>query len=282
MRQAEGHEFSVQRAELTLSGDKAGSGDAVVLLHGLTATRDVVVHGSRHLPRQGFELIVYDARGHGQSEPASNERYAYPELAGDLEAVLSTEARGRRAVVGGHSMGAHTTVAYALEHANDLAGLVLIGPSYAGVSPDAEELANWTALADGLEDAGIDGFLEAYERQGLAPEWRETLLRVARERLERHEHPDAVAKALRQVPRSAPFESLAELELLDVPALVVASHDEADPGHPHSVAEAYAERLPAARLISEEPGNSPLAWQGGRLSREIAMFCAEPEVVDRR
>ena len=56
---------------------------------------------------------------------------------------------------------------------------------------------------------------------------------------------------------------------------MVASHDVADPGHPYAVAAAYAESLPQARLISEEEGASPLAWQGGRLAREIASFCAE-------
>jgi hypothetical protein len=91
----------------------------------------------------------------------------------------------------------------------------------------------------------------------------------------------AVARALREVPRSSPFESMSELEFLEVPALVVASHDLADPGHPYAVAAAYAERLPQARLISEPEGASPLAWQGGRLAREIASFCAEPEVTAR-
>ena len=72
-----------------------------------------------------------------------------------------------------------------------------------------------------------------------------------------------------------PFDDMTELEWLDMPALVVASHDEADPGHPYAVAEAMPSALPRARLVSEEPGQSPLAWQGGRLSREIAAFCAE-------
>jgi hypothetical protein len=40
------------------------------------------------------------------------------------------------------------------------------------------------------------------------------------------------------------------------------------------VAATYAESLPEARLISEAEGESPLAWQGGRLSREIDAFCA--------
>ncbi len=96
-----------------------------------------------------------------------------------------------------------------------------------------------------------------------------------------HRHPAAIVEALRQVPRSRPFEAMEELEALDVPTLVVASHDAADPGHPYEVARAYAESLPQARLIEEEPGQSPLAWQGGRLSREIARFAAEASVSSR-
>ena len=107
------------------------------------------------------------------------------------------------------------------------------------------------------------------------------MLRIARERLARHRHPEAVAVALRQVPRSSPFDDLAELELLDVPALVIASLDEADPGHPYTVAEAWAERLPHATLVSEGEGESPLAWQGGRLSRQIADFCASSGAAAR-
>jgi hypothetical protein len=100
-------------------------------------------------------------------------------------------------------------------------------------------------------------------------------------RMQAHRNLDAVAQALHEVPRSRPFDDLSELEFLDVPALVVASHDIADRGHPYAVAEEYAERLPQARLISEGEGDSPLAWQGGRLSRRIAEFAAEPAVVER-
>jgi hypothetical protein len=97
--------------------------------------------------------------------------------------------------------------------------------------------------------------------------------------MELHRDPRALVRALRQTPASRPFGSLADLAGLDVPALVVASNDEADPGHPYAVAEAYAAALPHARLISEDEGQSPLAWQGGRLSREIALFALEPDVA---
>jgi pimeloyl-ACP methyl ester carboxylesterase len=62
------------------------------------------------------------------------------------------------------------------------------------------------------------------------------------------------------------------LERLEVPTLVVGSGDEADPLHPLAVAEEYARRLPEARLVVEDEGQAPLAWQGGRLSEAIADF----------
>ena len=98
--------------------------------------------------------------------------------------------------------------------------------------------------------------------------------RILHQRLGAHEHPEAVADALAAVPRSRPFESWDVLADLDMPAVVVASRDEADPEHPYAVAECYAEAIPGADLVSEEPGASPLARQGGRLSRVIAETAA--------
>src|SRR5690606_33946955 len=106
----------------------------------------------------------------------------------------------------------------------------------------------------------------------LVPEWREVILRLARERLALHRDLGAIAQALRETPASAPFSGPEELERLDVPALVVGSHDDSDPEHPYAVAAEWAERLPQGRLVTEEKGQSPLAWSGGKLSREIEAF----------
>jgi pimeloyl-ACP methyl ester carboxylesterase len=273
-------ELAVEREGRRLAGESIGGGAPIVLLHGITATRRYVVHGSKVLARRGYRQISYDARGHGRSEPASRHGgYSYAELTADLEAVLDAEVGDRTVVLAGHSMGAHTAVSYALGRGERLAGLVAIGPTFTGFV-DEQALAGWDRLADGLERGGVEGFIEAYDR-GLDPSWRETILRFTRRRMLEHVHPDAVARALHEVPRSAPFEALSELEFCDLPALVVASRDAADPNHPYAVAEAYAERLPQARLISEAEGESPLAWQGGRLSREIDAFCAQPSVAER-
>jgi len=269
-----------------LAGDELGEGPAVVLLHGVTATRGQVVHGSTVLAREGLRMVRYDARGHGESEPAPQRSdYGSPQNVDDLELVLAELGGGAPFILAGHSMGSHTAVGNALRAADRLAGLVVIGPVYGGPPENAEQrqrtLDHWDELADGLEGGGVDGFLEAIDRQGLDPDWRETVLRFTRERMLKHRHPEAVADAMRGIARSKPFESMSELESIDVPALVVASHDVADPGHPFAVAEAYAERLPRARLISEGEGESPLAWQGGKLSREILAFSQEPGVTER-
>jgi pimeloyl-ACP methyl ester carboxylesterase len=271
----EGRPFTL-RPDPGLQGEVTGEGPPVVLCHGITATRRYVLHGSKALPRAGYEVITYDARGHGASDPAPvGEGYGYPELVGDLERVVAAEVGDDRFLLGGHSMGAHTAVGYALRHPDRLAGLVLIGPVYAG-SVEPESLSYWDGLAAALETGGVDGFL-AYidERQGIDPRWRDSVLRFTRERLLAQEHPAALVEALREVPRSRPFESLAELRELDLPALIVASDDAADPGHPYAAAAAYAAAIPRATLVSEEPGESPLAWQGGRLSRALATFYAE-------
>lgn len=257
-----------------LDGETLGEGPAVVLLHGLTATRRYLVHGSKALPRRGYRLVSYDARGHGESGPApSGQGYDYPALAGDLGRVLDAHSEGP-AILAGHSMGCHTAARFALGSPARVKAAVLIGPVSIGEPVPAEVLEYWDRLAAGMERGGADGFMEAYEAElTVEGEWRERVLRITRERMERHRDAGAMARVLREVPRSVPFDGLGALGALEVPALVVASRDEADPGHPYEVAGAWAEALPRAELISEEPGEAPLYWQGGRLSREIAAFC---------
>jgi pimeloyl-ACP methyl ester carboxylesterase len=168
-----------------LAGEEAGDGVPVVLLHGLTATRRYVVMGSKNLERSGHRVVMYDARGHGRSDPADS--YGYDTLAADLQAVL--DDRGiDRAVLAGASMGAHTIVRFALEHPERPAALVLITPAF---EPDGPErgLDRWDALSRGLREGGVEGFLEAYGEPRVPESFRETVKTVLRQRLSAHEHP---------------------------------------------------------------------------------------------
>jgi pimeloyl-ACP methyl ester carboxylesterase len=251
----------------------AGHGPPVVLLHGLTATRRYVVMGSSALDRAGYRVISYDARGHGESSPAPEpSAYSYEDLGLDVEAVLD-QLGLERAVLAGASMGAHTILWLALNAPERVGGLVVITPGYdPATQDDPARLTRWDALAEGLERGGVDGFLAAYGEPDVPARWRETVITVTRQRLSLHKHPEAIAAALRVVPRSRPFETLGELGAIDVPVTVVASRDEADPGHPEALARAYAEAIPGAHLVAEEPGKSPIAWQGNQLSRVIVQL----------
>jgi pimeloyl-ACP methyl ester carboxylesterase len=250
---------------------RAGEGTPIVLLHGLTATRRYVVMGSRLLERSGHRVIAYDARGHGRSAPAPSPidyDYDYDHLASDLQAVLDVLGIDR-ATLAGASMGAHTIARFALAHPERVAAIALITPAFDPDTHSEQDYAGWDALARGLREGGVEGFVAAYDLASLPERWRETVLTVLRQRLSAHLHPDAVADALEIVPRSRPFESMTELSRIEVPALVVASRDESDPDHPLAVGERYAAAIPGARLLVEEPGASPVAWQGGQLSRAL-------------
>ena len=254
--------------QLKLDDNGAGNGP-LLLLHGLTATRRYVLQGSRLLAREGYRVIAYDARAHGESDPAPDPAaYEYSDLAADAQRVLD-EAGVERAVLIGHSMGAATAVRLALEAPERVAALVQITPAYAGSAyADDDALAYWDRLAAGLASDGVDGFMSAFEPPSL-PRWRDTVLKFTRQRIERHLHPEELAHALRIVPRSDAFDGLDRLGEVEVPVLVVGSRDDADPNHPLAVAEDYARRLPQAELVVDQPGEAPLAWRGTELSRAI-------------
>lgn len=266
---------------MRLSGEEAGEGPPVVLLHGLTATRRYVVMGSRALERSGLRTIAYDARGHGRSSPAQDPAaYTYPLLADDLEAVLD-ELGIEWALLAGASMGAHTALRFALLHPERVAGIGLVTPAF---DPCADDSTSYDALAEGLRADGVEGFVRAYDFSRVPAEWRATVEKVVRQRLSLHEHPEAVADAMEGVPRSRPFQSMDELARIAVPTVVVASRDEVDPGHPLALAEEYAQRIPDAELRVEEGGppvRSPLAWQGGQLSKILLELAERADLVGR-
>jgi len=262
----------VQSAGVKLSGEESGAGAPVVLLHGLTATRRYVVMGSKALERSVHRVIQYDARAHGHSSPAqTSQGYTYDLLGDDAIAVM--DAQGiERAVLAGASMGAHTLLNVALRYPERVAGVVVITPAYSGDPVrEGERLSRWDMLSEALRSGGVEAFVEAYGiPQTGSPEFAKTVATVTRQRLALHDHPDALADCLRALPRSAPFGPLSDLGAIRVPAVVVASSDDADPEHPEALGIAYAEVIPEAQLVTDPPGRSPIAWQGSQLSQIIA------------
>ena len=235
-----------------------------MLLHGVTATRRYVVHGSKALPRRGYRLISYDARGHGESEPApEGEGYDYPALSGGPRAGHRRALRPRRPSSRATRWAATRPPPSRWQHRSGSRRSVLIGPGvarHAGAGGGA--LAHWDRLADGLERGGVEGFMERLRGR---PGGR---ARLGRAGAANHARANGAAPPPRgdgaRAPRGRALGSLRRARgsssRSTCPALVVASHDEADPGHPYAVAEAWAEACRGPSWSARSPARR--RWPG--------------------
>jgi pimeloyl-ACP methyl ester carboxylesterase len=135
--------------------DRPGPGVPIVAIHGLTSNHTVWepiadALGGRH------RLIAYDLRGRGDSDkPATG--YHLAAHAGDLRGLLDHYGLAR-AIVMGHSLGAHIAVRFATLHPERVARLVLFD---GGLDVRAEVLDSLQpAIARlGVEFPSLEGFL---------------------------------------------------------------------------------------------------------------------------
>ena len=97
---------------------------AVVFVHGLAATSRVW-QGQAERLRDAFRVVRYDLRSHGESESMAAP-CTRTDLATDLLGVLDGLAIERAFIVG-HSAGGVIAMHMALEHAERVRGLVLVG-----------------------------------------------------------------------------------------------------------------------------------------------------------
>ena len=118
-----------------------------------------------------------------------------------------------------------------------VAGLVIITPAFDPDAPRAQELERWDALSAGLRSGGVEGFIEAYGE----PRRARAVPRHGRPRpAPAPVRPRASRGGRRRPARGAALAAVRgwdALARIDVPAIVVASRDEADPGHPYAIGE---------------------------------------------
>jgi len=108
-----------------------GQGYPVVFLHGFTGATYSWEHQAPVLSRE-YQLIIYDARGHGQSEsPPSPDDYSADIVTEDLFQLLGILGI-EKAVVGGISMGGYESLQFYLRHPEVVTALILMdtGPGY--------------------------------------------------------------------------------------------------------------------------------------------------------
>lgn len=119
---ADGHQIHVL--------EWSSEGVPLVFVHGFGNTARIWDDAAQ-LVAPHYRTIAIDQRGHGDSEHDPEHRYAYEDLARDLEAVILALGIERLVLVG-HSLGGRTSMVFAERNPERLAGLVIVdtGPEH--------------------------------------------------------------------------------------------------------------------------------------------------------
>jgi 2-hydroxy-6-oxonona-2,4-dienedioate hydrolase len=227
--------------------ETAGDGPPFVMIHAGVADSRQWANEFAHFAGR-FQVVRYDMRGYGQSEPVEGE---FSHL-GDLQAVLAHLSIVQPAVVMGCSMGGGLAMEYALAHPAAMRALIMVGSGPPGLTLDVPTPAKF-ADAEAAYNAGdLDRVAELetqiwFDGEGRTQEQVDPAMR----RLAYDMNRLALAHEAKQLGKRLPdaatpaAERLAELSL---PVLVIAgSHDT-----PYILAAAdyMVEKLPAARKVT--------------------------------
>jgi pimeloyl-ACP methyl ester carboxylesterase len=235
--------FQVSSGGLELMVETFGDGPWLVFAHGLTGNR----HGTRRQfasLADRYRIVIYDQRGHGDSTPVTDPAmYTLERMAGDMTAVM--DALGiEQAIVGGESMGAATTLRFAMRWPQRVRALLLTGPAFGDApNPADDQIIN---MGHEIRTFGMAGYLqrsaERLRQQGASAE----VIAIIAEMQSVHD-PVSLATACETCIRWT-IPDLDQAAELDVPACVIAWPN--DTLHPFELAEQVVATLPNARLAT--------------------------------
>ena len=159
--------------------DWGGSGQPILLLHGLASTChiwDLVAP----LLREGFAVVALDLRGHGESGKP-DDGYDFKTVCGDVQGFM--QALGLESpVIVGHSWGASVALEYAAAHPGAARGIVLVdgGTMELSGSPGVtlEQVKEVLAPPD-FTGTTVDEFVQMLRSRSPNPEMNERFTTMA-------------------------------------------------------------------------------------------------------
>ncbi len=150
----------VARGPVRLHVRAQGSGPAALLLHGFSDDGPCWGRVAVELVRDGWQVVLPDARGHGGTPMPRGEPFAVDAQAADAASVI--ESLDRPAVLVGHSMGAMTGLLLAAQRPDLVRAAFLEDPAFdvpQGSAADAARDADnpfqeWVRELQALDHAG--------------------------------------------------------------------------------------------------------------------------------
>ena len=140
----------VRAGELDVHVWEAGHGQAMVLLHGGTATAEMSWTSSMPRLAERWRVVAPDTRGHGRT-PNPSDDLSYAQLADDVAALVDALDLDQP-IVTGYSDGAQTALEFGLRHPGRAAALVLGGTMSEPTATYVTGLHEWGFTAPGEVD----------------------------------------------------------------------------------------------------------------------------------
>jgi pimeloyl-ACP methyl ester carboxylesterase len=222
---------TIDRNGVKIHYEVHGEGAALILTHGYSST-SAMWQGQVAALSKHHKLVLWDMRGHGQSDyPEDPAAYSEALTVGDIAALLDAVG-ARTAIVGGLSLGGYMSLAFYRAHPERVSALLIIDTGPGFKKDDARDTWNRRALDTA----------ERLDREGLA-----VLKSATRERaIATHRDATGLARAARGMLTQRDARVIEVLPEIKVPSLVVVGADDT----PFLAASDYmAAKIPGASKV---------------------------------
>jgi len=258
-----------------------GSGDDVVLLHGVTSSLAMWYNGFIPSLEQEFRTTAYDLRGHGLTDltPTGYTSYALSE---DLKCFLDALGIEKTLLVG-HSYGGAIATHFALRFPERVRGVVMLDTGFACLRylRIIREWSGWKRRNRILPSMTLSRFLEVDDKQDIT-DFLRTMLTVPRVSGFRKGQSGLTERQRRLIDETtigSEFRDVAGMTedlLLTIRTPMLALYGETSPYK--KMAAHLANRLPECRQeVIPAAGHFESIWNPGLVTGKIIPFLRDPE-----
>lgn len=228
-----------------------GEGPVILLTHGYSATAQMW-SGQIAALSKSHKLVLWDMRGHGQSDyPDDPALYSEEATVADMAALLDAVG-AKTAIVGGLSLGGYMSLAFHATHPDRVRALLIIDTGPGFKKDEAREGWNHTARRTA----------ERYEKDGLGPLGSGSAERATA----RHRDASGLARAARGMLAQKNARVIESLPNIKVPSLVVVGEKDT----PFLAASDYM----AAKIPGADKAVIPGAGHAANIDNPVAFNAA--------
>jgi pimeloyl-ACP methyl ester carboxylesterase len=226
--------------------ERGGEGAPFVMIHAGVADSRQWENEFAHFADR-FQVVRYDLRGFGQSEPVAGD---YNDLE-DLIALLDFLQLDQPLILMGCSMGGGLAMDFALAHPARVKALIMVGSGPAGLELDVPEPAKFEAVQKAHEAGDLDLVAELetqiwFDGMGRTSAQVDQAMRGLAYTMNR----TALAHDAKQLGKRLPNSSrpaAAQLDTLRIPVLVIVGAN--DLPYLLTAADYMEEKIPSARKV---------------------------------